>query len=140
MPWAKKGDSFFDIGQGSFDGAESSELIGLFILAELSKIERLNVGIYRDDGLATTPASPRQVEIIKKRIVAIFSKHSLGTTSEANLKTVDFLDVVFDLENESYRPFIKPNNTPLYVQKLSNHPPSVTKNIPAGVNKRVCSI
>ena len=97
-------------------------MISFFILAELSKIERLSVGIYRDDGLATTPASPRQVEILKKRIVAIFSKHGLGTTSEANLKTVDFLDVVFDLENESYRPFIKPNNTLLYVHKFSNHP------------------
>ena len=98
------------------------------------------MGIYRDDGLASTPASPRQVEILKKQIVAIFSKHGLGITSEANLKTVDFLDVVFDLESETYRPFIKPNNYPLYVHKLSNHPPSVTKNIPAGVNKRLSSI
>ena len=64
VPWAKKGDSFLDVGQGSYDGAESCEIIGLFILAELSKIERLNVGIYCDDGLASTPASPRQVEIL----------------------------------------------------------------------------
>ena len=46
-PWSKKGDTFFDVGQGSYD--------------------RLNVGIYRDDGLGTTPASPRQVEIMKKK-------------------------------------------------------------------------
>ena len=45
-----------------------------------------------------------------------------------------------NLENESYRPFNKSNNTPLYVHKLSNHPPSVTKNIPAGVNKLLSSI
>ena len=55
-------------------------------------------------------------------------------------KNVDFLDVVFDLENDSYRPYIKPNNTPLYVDKSSNHPPLVTQNIPAGVNKRLSSI
>ena len=61
-PWSKKGDSFFYVGQGSYDGAETCDLIGLFILAELTKIERLNVGIYRDDGLASTLASPRQVE------------------------------------------------------------------------------
>ena len=48
--------------------------------------------------------------------------------------------MIFDLENDTYRPFIKPNNTPLYVHKLSNHPPMVTKNIPAGVNKRLSSI
>ena len=127
LPWSKKGDSFFDVGQGSYDGAECSELIGLFILAELTKIERLNVGIYRDDGLAFTPASPRQVEIMRKKITEIFTKHGLSITSEANLKTVDFLDVVFDLETETYRPFIKPNNTPLYVNKQSNHPPAATK-------------
>ena len=77
------------------------------ILAELTKIERLNVG------LAFTPASPRQVEIMRKKITEIFSKHGLSITSEANLKTVDFLDVVFDLETETYRPFIKPNTIPL---------------------------
>jgi hypothetical protein len=139
-PWSKKGDSFFDVGQGSYDGAESCELVGLFLLSELSKIDRFNVGIYRDDGLGSTPASPRQVEIIKKKIVAIFAKHGLSITAEANLKTVDFLDVVFDLENESYRPYIKPSNTPSYVHSQSNHPPSVTRNIPAGVNKRLSSI
>ena len=44
------------------------------------------------------------------------------------------------MENETFRPFIKENNVPLYVHKLSNHPPSVIKNIPAGVNKRLSSI
>ena len=139
-PWSKKGDSLFDVGQGSYDGAESCELVGLFILSQLEKIERLNVGLYRDDGLGVTPASPRQVENIKKQIVAIFAKNGLGTTSEANIKTVDFLDVVFDLENDTFRPYIKPNNTPSYVHTLSNHPPIVTQNIPAGVNKRLSSI
>ena len=50
------------------------------------------------------------------------------------------MDVFFDLENESYRPFLKENNVPLYVHKLSNHPPSVIKNIPKAVNKRLSSI
>ena len=35
---------------------------------------------------------------------------------------------------------MKPGNIPLYVHKLSNHPPNVTKNIPAGVNKRLSRI
>ena len=39
-PWSKKGDSFFDVGQGLYDGAESCELVGLFLLSELSKIDR----------------------------------------------------------------------------------------------------
>ena len=74
-PWAKKGTSNFDVGQGSFDGAECAELVGLYILAELDKIDRLSPGIYRDDCLAVTNASPRQTEIIKKKMCQIFSKH-----------------------------------------------------------------
>ena len=93
--WAKKGPIFFDIGQGSYDGAESCELVGLFILAQLQKIGNLNVGIYRDDGLASSPASPRQVDILKKKIAAVFNQHGQGITVEANIKLVDFLDVIF---------------------------------------------
>ena len=87
-----------------------------------------------------TSAAPRQVENIKKKICEIFSNYGLGTTAEANSKVVDFLDVELDLEHGTFRPYIKPNNTPLYVHKLSNHPPTVTKNIPEGVNKRLSSI
>ena len=57
-----------------------------------------------------------------------------------NRKQVNFLDVTLDLENESYRPFIKPGDTPLYVNSRSNHPPGVIKNIPAGINKRLSTI
>jgi hypothetical protein len=53
---------------------------------------------------------------------------------------VDFLDVTFNLEEESFKPYCKPNNVPQYVHRLSNHPPSVLRNIPANVNKRLSSI
>ena len=35
---------------------------------------------------------------------------------------------------------MKPNDTPLYVHRNSNHPPSILRNIPKAVNKRLCSI
>ena len=139
-PWAKKGDSFFDVAQGSYDGAETCELVGLFILEKISKIQNLNVGIYRDDGLACTTASPRQAEKIRQKIAEIFKNHELSTTSTANTKREEFLDVFFDLENESYRPYNKENNIPLYVHRLSNHPPSVIKHIPESVNKRLSTL
>ena len=46
----------------------------------------------------------------------------------------------FDLENESYRAYNKENNIPLYVHSLSNHPPSIIKNIPKAVNKRISTL
>ena len=39
-----------------------------------------------------------------------------------------------------YKPYVKPNNVPLYVNKNSNHPPSIIKNIPLSINRRLSSI
>ena len=49
----KKGGLEFDVGQGSYDGAEACELVGLYILSKLEKLN-INIGLYRDDGLAVT--------------------------------------------------------------------------------------
>ena len=138
--WAKNSGDFFDVTQGSYDGAETCELCGLFILNEISKIRGLEVGLYRDDGLGATRAPPRQAEIIRKKVAEVLKSFGLGSTSTANSKREEFLDVFFDLENESFRPYLKENNIPQYVHKLSNHPPTVLKNIPEGVNKRLSSI
>ena len=138
-PWMKKGGSEFDVAQGSYDGAEACELVGLYILSKLEKLN-LNVGIYRDDGLAATSSTPRQVEIMKKKITAIFNSLGLEVTIEANLKIINFLDICMDLEADVYKPFIKPNTTPLYIHSKSNHPPSIVKNLPAAINRRLSSI
>ena len=36
--------------------------------------------------------------------------------------------------------FIKPGNNPIYINQKSNHPPSIIKNIPAAVNRRLSEI
>ena len=53
---------------------------------------------------------------------------------------MNFLDITLDLKNQTYKPYIKPGNTILYVNKDSNHPPSILKNIPMSINKRLCEI
>ena len=111
-PWVKKGNSDFDVTMGSYDGAETCELVGLFLLSKISQIDRVNSGLYRDDGLLVTPVPPSQAALIKKKICAIFGEHGLKITAEANRKTVDFLDVTFNLESGTYSPYTKPNNTP----------------------------
>ena len=45
--------------------------------------------------------------------------------------------MTLDLSNRTYKPFNKPNNTPLYINVLSNHPPGVRKNIPLAIQKRI---
>ena len=56
---------------------------------------------------------------------------------EANKKIVDFLNITMDLNTGKFEPFNKPNNKPQYVHSNLNHPPSIIKNIPTAINKRL---
>ena len=57
-----------------------------------------------------------------------------------NLKTVNFLDVRFDLVNNTYQPYRKRNNEPVYFHKQSNHPHNILKEFPKSVKKRISDI
>ena len=137
MPWCEKNatDSF-DVTIGSFDGAESCELVGLFLLFQLKDLN-INVGLYRDDGLAASCLTNRQNEQLKKQICQIFKNNGLNLSIECNKKVVIFLDVTLDLSFDIYRPYTKPNEKIQYVNVNSDHPPHVLKNIPSGVNTRL---
>ena len=54
-----------------------------------------------------------------------------------NLKPVDFLDFRLDLVNNTYQPYRKPNNEPVYIHKQSNLPPNILKEFPKSINKRI---
>ena len=82
----------------------------------------------------------RQIELTKKEICKIFKRQGLSITIEANHKVVNFLDVNLDLNTGVFKPFMKPNDSPVYVNKNSNHPPSIIKNIPSAVNRRLSKI
>ena len=69
-----------------------------------------------------------------------YNKFGLEIRIQTNKKSVQFLDVEFNLENETYKPFLKPGDNPLYVHIHSNHPPSIIKNIPEAINKRLSSL
>ena len=117
---------------GGFHGAEICDLVGLFLLSQLSEVIPVDsIGLYRDDGLCASSATPRQLEIMKKKICRIFNQNGLQITIEANHKIVNFLDVTFDLNTGLYKPFMKENDHPLYVNSNSNHPPLVLKSIPS---------
>ena len=98
------------------------------------------MGLYRDDGLAVADKTPRQNDILKKKICEVFKSVGLAITITANQNEVDFLDITINMKNATFKPFIKPNDKPEYVNKLSNHPPQILKNIPIGINKRLVNI
>ena len=140
-PWEKRSaNNLFDVTMGSFDGAETCELVGCYLLSLLTKKYGQNIGLYRDDGLAALKGNPQQVERIKKDICKVFRDHDLKITVEANTTKANFLDVTLDLQSGKYYPYTKEGNVPLYVHRKSNHPPSILKNIPESINKRLSEI
>ena len=139
-PWViKTGDEYFDVTMGCNDGNELCETVGIYMLNKLSNIiNREKIGLYRDDGLGICQnMSKTEVERLKKKIVKIFKESSLSITIEYNLKSVDFLYATIDLVNNTYKPYRKPNNEPQYINKQSNHPPNVLKQLPKSIEKRV---
>ena len=137
----KKTNEEFDVPMGAFDGAEVADIVGLFMLSELENLNAKAVWTsYKDDGLAISDAGPQEVEKIKKKVCKTFRENGLEITVDANKKIVQFLDVELNLEDESFKPYIKENDIPLYVNANSNHPKTITKNIPKSVNRRLSAL
>ena len=139
--WEKKSSNdLFDVTMGSFDGAETCELVGCYLLSLLMEKYGQNIVLYRDDGLAAFDKTAQEIEKIKKELCKIFCENGLKITIEANKTIVNFLDVTLDLQSGKHYPFIKEGNVPLYVHKKSNHPPSILKNILDSINKWLSEI
>ena len=61
-------------------------------------------------------------------------------TIQINLKVADFLDATLSLNSESYYPYRKPNDRPVYIHSQSNHPPNIIKNLPASISRHLTDI
>jgi len=92
-PWGKKTSSnLFDVTMGSYDGAESCELVGYYLLQKIKEKfgSICDFDLYRDNGFGISKASPQQTERIKKDLCGIFSNYSLKIIIEDNKKMVNF--------------------------------------------------
>ena len=139
--WTKK-TGLFDVTMGAFDGAQITDLVGLYILQKLATdMPRISFGLYRDDGLGVHGRiTPSDMNKIKKDLHKLFNTLGLKITLDTHLSKVDFLDVTLDLHSEQFKPYRKPNDTPLYIHKQSNHPKHIINNLPAAINKRLAQI
>ena len=139
--WVKKTDSCFDVSMGGLDSAEVCELVGLFLLFNIEQlIPQEDVGLYRDDGLAVVELPGPEIERLRKQIVQIFTNHGLKITTQVNITTTDFLDVLLDLRTGLHRPFRKTNSNLLYVHKDSNHSTHVKKELPSMIERRLSNL
>ena len=140
--WIKNNETLFDVTMGSYDGAEICELVGIYLLSQMkSQLKSAQIGLYRDDGLGLLKkTSASQLERMKKAIVKLFHDNGLKITIETNLIQVNFLDVTLSLANGKFWPFAKENNQPLYIHKESNHPPTITKELPKMIESRITAL
>ena len=116
---------------GSYDGTELCGFIGIYLLSQLCTIiSKNNCGLYREDRLTIQEyINGQQIDQLRKKIIKIFKKIGFKIGIETNLKIVNFFDLTFNLINGSYKPYKKPNNTLLYINKNSNHPPQIIKKL-----------
>ena len=109
------------------------------MLSLLSKrINKNHVGLYRDDGLAILKnTSGPEAEKLKKKLQKLFKEKDLDIIIQCNLKITNYLDITLNLNDGSYRPYRKPNEETDYIHIISDHPPSIIKEIPRSIEKRL---
>ena len=96
------------------------------------------MGLYRDDGfIVLKNKNGLQTDRTRKKIVKIFKDTDFSIDITTNLVEVNFLDVTFNLLNETYRPYRKPNNELKYINVSSNHPPQIIKQLVNTINDRL---
>ena len=119
------------------DGAEICELVGLYILTEIHKnMAFTSVGLYRDDGLAVIrSASGSSLDRYRKKLITLFQDNELKITAKTGKTSINFC-----LNSESYQPYRKPNDEPLYINRNSNHPPTILSRLPQTISKRISSL
>ena len=74
---------------------------------------------------------------IQKKIIRAFKLIGFKIEISSNNKIVNFLDVTLDLSNNIYKPFIKMNQSPSYINVNSNHPKAIIKQVPKAINLRI---
>ena len=81
-------------------------------------MNKKDFGLYRDDGLGILGNTSRpEADRKRKNIIKIFKECGLSTIYEINKKIVDFLNVRFNLNDQTYEPYRKANNEPVYINK-----------------------
>ena len=99
------------------------------------KYHKNDIGLYRDDGLAIFKnISGPELKHIKKNFQSLFRKYGLEII-ECNKKVVDFLDVTFNLKDETYKPYQKPDKKISNINVQSNHPQNIANQLPRRIEQ-----
>ena len=100
-------------------------------------MDKEQVALYRDDGLCTLRSTVSQPDKTRKQTGRIFDENNPNIDDACISKCVDYLDVTKNLQDGTYR---KDNANPKYIHIDSNHPPSIVRQIPYIINKRLSDL
>ena len=139
--WVKI-NSEFDNSMGAKDSCELCELIGLFLLKEVTeRLERLKVdfsiALYRDDLILIIRKHGKTINRIKSEISKVFTKHELELCDWEEGVEQDYLDIKFNIDKNEYEPYKKKNDNTKYLSVDSDHPDIILKGIPNIVETRI---
>ena len=65
--------------------------------------------------------------LYRKKIINAFQFFGFKIEISSDIKIANFLDVPLNLSDNSYRPFLKTNQYPFYINVNSYHPSSIIK-------------
>ena len=82
----------------------------------------------------------KHIDTIRKKLFNLFASFELKITLETRLTAVQFLDVELDLHKKSFKPYRKPDDTPVYIHVDSNHPPQIKKQLPKMISQRLSTL
>ena len=120
----------------SYDGAEVCELVSLFMLHSLQGRFGKNIRLYRDDGLALIQTKSGCLsDKARKDLIISFNEFGLKITAQVNQQLTNFLDLTLNLTDGTYKPYHKPNDKPLYINRSSNNSPSIIRQLPLSINR-----
>ena len=104
-------------------------------------LDVIKIADYRGNGLGIfRNMSGPEVERKEKDLTRIFKSNGLSITVKTNLKVADFLDIHFERVQDIYQPYKKLNDELLHINKNSTHPPTIIKQVPKAVSKRISDI
>ena len=74
---------------------------------------------------------------MRKNIIKTFKDIGFAIDVETNLKIVDFLDITFNLNDDTYRPYKKPNDLLLYINISPHHLLQIINQLPKIINEHL---
>lgn len=112
--------------------------MGIYILSKINKFVHIDShGLYRDDDLMTVPNNRRANNTIQKKLFKIFKELGFKIMVEMDKKIFQYLNAESDLIAGTVSPYTKPNAVIKYMNTKSNHPVSVIRHIPRGVECKI---